>query len=537
MSVKRAIRPLIPDAVMARYRVRQHSRAMRTNVDVFVDGRRAARRWLKLTPDTYRVVSSPHTAAPDQDLGRFGPKDPALDAVVGLDGIDVAVRGYTMNPGMSHRRLTEPHVIPESIVATPDAVDEIGGAGDNEADLMRTLQRFRDAGRRIGLYPMIVDRLPVPVRSRISMQAAVVVAAVPLHDIGGGSRAAQIAFELLTVGFHVTYVSLYPSAEGVDLGLRYIHPSLEQYRIDTFDISDITTRSDPGLVIVEAPAESFLGPVSGLKAKGWTVVYDIIDDWTDESLGGEWYSESVEYEFASLADVVTASAPDLVVHGNGLVVQHSPDDAAVLVPNAVNAAIFGGPPTPVPPDLPDGRLIGYHGSLYGDWFDWGALSNVAEAFPQDTVVVIGDDTDRRPTPTNVKYLGLKAQEDLPAYVRRFSVGLVPFTVSDVTHAVSPLKVYEYLASGVPVAAPPLRSLDGLEGVYTDTDLVIAVRAAGEARKPDVSVALAAHSWNHRVHQMLTAAHVPLPMAPGAQLRVARRVPMHYEQKDRWIHDA
>lgn len=330
---------------------------------------------------------------------------------------------------------------------------------------------------------------------------------------------------------------MYPSAEGIDLGLRYIHPSLEQYRMDTFDVSDITGRANPGLVIVEAPAESFLGPVSGLKAQGWTIVYDIIDDWTDASLGGEWYSQDVEHEFASLADVVTASAQDLVAHGNRLVGQHTADDQAVLVPNAVNTAIFGGPSTPVPDDLPDGRLIGYHGSLYGDWFDWDALSKVAEAFGRYTVVVIGDDADRRSTPSNVVFLGLKAQEDLPAYLRRFSVGLVPFAVSDVTHAVSPLKVYEYLASGVPVAAPPLRSLEGLEGVYTDTDLVKAVRMADAAQKPDVSVALASHSWNSRVHRLLTAARVPPPIAPGMPLRVARRVPVHYEQKDRWIHDA
>jgi glycosyltransferase involved in cell wall biosynthesis len=64
-------------------------------------------------------------------------------------------------------------------------------------------------------------------------------------------------------------------------------------------------------------------------------------------------------------------------------------------------------------------------------------------------------------PPNVHFLGLKPQIDLPAYVQRFDVGLIPFKVTDTTHAVSPLKAYEYLASGVPVAAPPLRSLEGL----------------------------------------------------------------------------
>ncbi|MGI9584073.1 MAG: hypothetical protein ACR2N7_00605 [Acidimicrobiia bacterium] len=537
MTLKRAIRPLIPDALMARYRVRQHSKAMRTNVDVFVREKHRARRWLKLTPDTYRVVSADVVAGSQGTLERFGPEDAAIEAVIGWEGIDVSVRAYALEPGMSNMRIAEPEVIPESIVATDAAVREIGGVADNQTDLVRAMRRFTDTGRRIGLFPVVVDRLPRPAPSSVSGTAVVIVAAVPLHDIGGGSRAAQLAFELLDLGFHVTYVSLYPSAEGVDLGLRYIHPSLEQYRIETFDIDDIAARAESGLVIVEAPAGPFVAPVSGLKAAGWTVVYDIIDDWTDESLGGDWYLERVEKTLVSLADVVTASASDLVAHGNRLAGSREAGGGAVLVPNGVNTSVFGGPASDIPDDLPEGRLIGYHGSLYGDWFDWVALGNVAEAFPDYTIVLIGDDTDRKPTPANVTFLGLKAQRDLPAYIRRFSVGLVPFTVSDVTHAVSPLKVYEYLASGVPVAAPPLRSLEGLDGVYTDADLVQAVAVAGQAQKPNASVALADHSWNNRVQHLLTAAGVEVPALPGKPLLVVRRVPVHYDKKERWIHDA
>jgi hypothetical protein len=44
---------------------------------------------------------------------------------------------------------------------------------------------------------------------------------------------------------------------------------------------------------------------------------------------------------------------------------------------------------------------------------------------------------------------------MPAYVSALDVGLVPFVVDDMTRAVSPLKMYEYLAAGVPVVASPL----------------------------------------------------------------------------------
>lgn len=529
MWVKRAIRPLIPDALMARYRVHQHSRAMRTNVDVFVTSDSEARRWLRLTPDTYRVVSSgvPRSGS-FAEIVRFGEPDEALINLIGVDGIEVAVRGETLRPAMHGRRVVEPTVVPSSIVAVTQAVAEIGGADDNRVDLVRTLQRFSDAGRRIGLVPNVVDRLPDIVRQPISEPAVVVFAAVPLHDIGGGSRAAQLAFELLRSGFHVTYVALYPSAEGVDLGLRYIHPALEQYRLETFPQPEVAHRASPGIVILEAPADAFLDPVAALKEVGWRVIYDIIDHWRDRSLGGEWYDASTERAVVELADGVTASAPDLVEHGRSMGAD------PVLVPNAVNRAIFEPAASVVPADLPDGRLIGYHGSLYGDWFDWDALEAVAEGFAADTVVVIGDDRGRPPMPSNVVFLGLKPQADLPAYVQRFAVGLVPFTICDVTHAVSPLKVYEYLASGVPVAAPPLRALEGLTGVYTNVNLVTAVEAALDAPRPDREAALERHSWRERLGRMLATLDVKPPDVEVRDVVVVRRVPLHYGRRERWV---
>jgi hypothetical protein len=528
MSIKQALRPLIPDSVMARYRVHQHSLAMRTNVDVFPPESRDARKWLRLTPDTYRVITgSPHGNSPD-GLVSIGPKDDAIERLIGYQGIDVVVAAETLKPSMRRLRVVEPVVVPRSIVAVADAIEEIGGVGANSADLLRTYQRLADSGRTIGLVPMVVDEFTASSRTPVTAPAVVIFAAVPLHDIGGGSRAAQITFELLRAGFHVTYVAMHPSGEGVDLGLRYLHPMLEQYSIEAFDVDDIDGRTDAGIVILEAPAEPFLAPTKMLQQRGWRVVYDIIDDWTDFALGGLWYFPDIEAEIVALADAVVASAQDLVKHGEELGAE------TTLIPNAVNTAVFGPTVDEIPEDLPAGHIIGYTGSLYGNWFDWEALREVAEAFPGSSIVVIGDDHYKRPMPPNVFYLGLKPQSDLPAYVQRFDIGIVPFVLSDATHAVSPLKVYEYLASGVPVAAPPLRALDGLDGVYTDVDLVTAVTRAMNATKPDRELALAAHSWHERVVGLMRSVGEDLPDTPGAQVKVVRRVAAHYAREDRWI---
>ena len=528
MSIKRLLRPLIPDAVMARYRVQQHSLAVRSNVDVFVDGDREAKTWMAMTPDTYRIVTGMPRGAVGADCVALGEADEDLQRVVGFEDVEVAVRGFTLAPAMRRRKVAEPRVVPRSILAAEDAMDEIGGVPDNSGDIIRTYQRLQDAGRRIGLLPTVVDQLPDSPRVSVGGPAAVVFAAVPMHDIGGGSRAAQITFELLRCGYHVTYVSMYPTSESIDLGIRFIHPMLEQYRIGALPLSGLRTKVGSRIAIIEAPMAPFVAPTSELKDRGWRIVYDIIDDWTDPSLGGDWYNTDVEQSIVDLADGVVASALDLVRHGGSMGAD------PLLVPNAVNADVFGPSTSEMPDDLPSGRLIGYHGSLYGDWFDWRSLEAVATAFPTDTIVVIGDAGYERPMPPNVVFLGLKAQTDLPAYVQRFSVGIVPFKITDVTHAVSPLKVYEYLASGVAVAAPPLRALEGLDGVYTNEDLVDAVSVAMNAPRPNRIEALNRHSWHRRLKRIALSVGADEPSRTGASVKVVRRPPTHYARSHRRV---
>lgn len=529
-ALRKAIRPLIPDAVMARYRRHQHSRAVRRNVDVHVTGDRSARRWRAYTPDTYRVITvRPPGGEPPEPIVAMGAEDPDLVSYLGFHGAEAVVRGRVAPPSMRAMRIVEPTVDPISIVTTHDVLDAANVPAG--ADLPTVLRLLADAGTRLALVPVIA-RGPVEARlPAVGEEAVAVFAAVPLHDIGGGSRAAQIAFELVRRGYHVTYVYRFPSSEGVDLGLRYPHPRLEEYHLDTFDVDDVLRRAGPGTVVIEAPIGEFVPPVERLRAAEWGVLYDVIDDWTDEALGGMWYAPVFERRIIDLADAYSASAPDLVER-----IRRFGHDAA-LVPNAVNAEVFGPGIDEVPEDLPSGPLLGYHGSLYGDWFDWEALRSVALAHPGHTVVVIGDDRGvPGDLPDNVVFLGLKAQGDLAAYLRRFDAGLVPFRVTDVTHAVSPLKVYEYLACGVPVAAPPLRALEGVEGVATDTDLVAAVDAALARPRPDPGRALAAHSWGARLEAMFDALGRDIQPAAGPGITPRRRPPIRYAKADRWIRE-
>ena len=532
MRIRKLLRPLIPNRIMARYRLSQHSRQVRTNVDVVLTNARDRWRWLGTTPDTFRAIAPPASSGSQdsvRDVEAFGAgTDRALQLLNHPDA-EVGVVARVATPAIVGRRRVEPAMDPIAIAASRNTIAEVGGVPGGPDPLPGLLERLRDAGRRITLDPI---RVAGPVHGArndpITGPAVVIFSGVPMHDVGGGSRATQLALEFVRRGHHVTYVALFGTQESVDLGLRFIHPRLEQVRADAFDPGGYLDRVDaPGLVIVEIPAPDYRRPVSTLQANNWTVMYDVIDDWSDPELGGEWYDPAVARWFAAAADHLTVSASDLA--------SRVELTDAVLIPNAVNADLFGGASERVPPaDFPPGigSVLGYVGSLYGSWFDWAELARVAFAYPDARVVVIGDDKSGHPEmPDNVHFLGLKPQVELSAYLQLFDVGLLPFVVSDTTHAVSPLKVYEYLASGTPVAAPPLRSLDQLDGVAVDHDLVAAVRRALDDDPPDAASIVAEHSWRRRVASLMSLVGIE-PATEGSPVLIVCRPAVHYAKKDR-----
>lgn len=134
----------------------------------------------------------------------------------------------------------------------------------------------------------------------------------------------------------------------------------------------------------------------------------------------------------------------------------------MLVPHGVDyehfsKALSNGLPTPPDiADIPHPRL-GFFG-LIRDWVDLDLLVDVARRRPDWHLVLIGDSTvdlaAYHELP-NVHFLGRKPYDDLPAYCRQFDVGLIPFKINELTRAVNPIKLREYLAAGMPVVSTPL----------------------------------------------------------------------------------
>ena len=519
---------------------------------MLVANRREQRRWAAMTPDTYQVALVPRAhhvrqylvatteeplpgiadivVAGDSSLvDRYGPQ--AVTALTTY-GLDVVLVAKVATPSRGWKVRAEPRGEP-ILVATWGLVwREARGWPDAQPRIPILADRMRAAGRRTGLIPLDGDYRPLGRTDPINRPTVAIFGAVPLHDVGGGSRGAQMAFELLRRGYQVIYVNAFESTESVDLGLRYLHPHLEQFSLEDFEAGVLAARSQAGprLAIVELPLGELIAPLAGLSAAGFELVYDLIDDWSAVSLGGDWYQPEQEQMLVRTARALVATAPDLAQR-----LEAMSGREITLIPNGVSE-VFSGEIGSLPADFPpgDGPVIGFHGSLYGDWFDWEALARLAADFPNARLLVIGDDRGHPRLPWNVHFLGLKPQSELLGYVARFDVAIIPFALSEVTHAVSPLKVYEYLAAGVPVAAPPLRSLAGLDGVFVSLNLTEAVRQALWGPRPDRRQAVATHSWGNRLQQLFAAVGLDLAPVLDTDVVVKLRPPVHYPKSRRII---
>lgn len=108
--------------------------------------------------------------------------------------------------------------------------------------------------------------------------------------------------------------------------------------------------------------------------------------------------------------------------------------------------------------IPQPRL-GFFG-LIRDWVDLDLLAEVAGKRTDWHFVLIGNadsnvNIGQYRTLRNMHFLGRRPYQDLPAYCRHFDVGLIPFKINELTRAVNPIKLREYLAAGLPVISTPM----------------------------------------------------------------------------------
>jgi glycosyltransferase involved in cell wall biosynthesis len=238
------------------------------------------------------------------------------------------------------------------------------------------------------------------------------------------------------------------------------------------------------------------------------VVYDLLDDLSiyEPDERGMPVERTVRHHHGHLmtaADVVIASNPVLADR------HRFERNDLILVENGVDLNRFT-PEGPIAPELPEGTIVGYHGAV-APWFDFGLVTEVARLRPGFTFVLVGPvdqklehQVAKLAALPNVRMLPAQGSNRIADFVRGFTVGLLPFVVDEMTEAVTPLKMYEYLACGVPMVATPLPACIAESAVRTasDPEGFVAAVDAGIALGAEERLDLRRHAgpadWRRRV---------------------------------------
>jgi glycosyltransferase involved in cell wall biosynthesis len=200
-----------------------------------------------------------------------------------------------------------------------------------------------------------------------------------------------------------------------------------------------------------------------------------------------------------------------------------------VVPNGVDPDRFPAGLVPARPKSPGEFVVGFVGSLK----PWHGLTVLAEAFrllsarrPHARLLVVGGGAGRAELEARIRAVGLEAKAtfagmvspvDVPRWLASMDVAVAPYPrLADFYF--SPLKLYEYMAAGLPVVASRIGQIgqaivDGLTGVLCPPGDAEAFAAALDALSADEGLrfrlgrearreVLRSHTWTSVAERIL-----------------------------------
>jgi glycosyltransferase involved in cell wall biosynthesis len=250
------------------------------------------------------------------------------------------------------------------------------------------------------------------------------------------------------------------------------------------------------------------------------VVYHCVDDIAAQAGVDAEDFRATERRFAARADLVLASAPALAARMREL----AREPAAVLeAPNVADTELFASALRAGSEDgalavLPRPRIV-FTGAIVATKLDIALLLSLARACPQWSFALVGpvgpgdprtDVSALRGEP-NIHLLGARSYAQLPDVLRVADAAIIPYALNELTASVFPMKVYEYLAAGLPVVATPLPAIAQVAEIATAPDaagfaelLTQALAQDSPALRAQRSQAAAAHSWQRRLEEIALA---------------------------------
>ncbi|MFZ4526027.1 MAG: glycosyltransferase family protein [Chlorobium sp.] len=154
-----------------------------------------------------------------------------------------------------------------------------------------------------------------------------------------------------------------------------------------------------------------------------------------------------------------------------------------------------------------GKILGYAGAM--DWIDTSLIAAIARGWPDYQIVLLGPAYEREwwnkqvaiNALANVHYFGKIDYAELPAWVQRFDLALMPLLSNRLKGVSHPNKLYEYTAAGVPVLSMNYcsaveRAREEVHVASSHEEFVCMVPEALADRRVEARQAFARqHSWD------------------------------------------
>jgi len=259
---------------------------------------------------------------------------------------------------------------------------------------------------------------------------------------------------------------------------------------------------NPDLLYFDSPLQSFLNQTLSPRCSIYRVA-----DYNKGFLQTSPAKAKLEEALIADVDCVIYTADSLKTY-----VESLHPKRMEFVPNGVDLKHFKKRcPSPQEYQYFTGPIALYVGAIH-DWFDYDLLNTAARALPHVNFVIIGSGTTQKlQHQPNIHLLGTRSWNEIPAYMQHANVGLIPFDVEgypELIHRVNPLKLYEYMASGLPVVSRKWEELTRLGSpallASSKEEFVTFIEKAVPSEK--FQAFAEKHDWKERIDQIISIYH-------------------------------
>lgn len=167
-------------------------------------------------------------------------------------------------------------------------------------------------------------------------------------------------------------------------------------------------------------------------------------------------------------------------------------------------------------------IIGYYGALTATWFDFDLVLKTIKQNPQMEFILMGlkyQDKNIKKTEEyfkklekfdNFTYIPPVPYNEIPNYARHWSVATIPFQINDITLGTSPVKLFEYMAMGLPIVTTPMPECKLYKTVFIadgeeefSAKLKQAIESKDDAKYQKILAQEASeNTWEMRVNDMI-----------------------------------